>query len=175
MNRTHYSLSSTPALSVRRILFWTFWFLGIIAGVFLAAENCEDLSSLMCQVLMTPVSIVGLAATLFLPLLFLVLSILFHSPLPAYFCVLGKGIGFGYLLLLLSSCFNETFWFVSVLYLFSDACLLFVFFPVALKIVADSKASRKQLFGMYLIWTLTVGFMDIFFISPVLYGFIRLF
>lgn len=174
MNRNSTFLSFSSSALSRRCMLWFFWLSGVSAGLFLYAVSFESVFPLMCRAFMEPVSIVCLSAALFFPLVFLILSVVFHNPWPILLCVTFKGMGFGYILVFLSGCFAETFWLTSILFLFSDICLLFTSFPVCLQIISENFGSLRRLVWNYFITVVCIGCVDFLFISPLLYKLLRL-
>ena len=174
MNRNSTFLSFSSSALSRRCMLWFFWFFGVLAGMFLYAVSFESVLPLMCQAFMEPVSIVCLSVTLFLPLFCLILSVVLHNPLPILLCVTFKGMGFGYILVFLSSCFAEAFWFTSILFLFSDICLLFTLLTVCLQTISGNSVSLRRLVWNYFITVVCIGCVDSLFVSPLLYKLLRL-
>ena len=165
MNYSSIFLSGKVLRKYRFRSILLFWLLGILYGLLFSWRIGNRFSAMMCRALQTPVSIVGLTATLLFPLItFLFVSN--RSIFLAGIYVFLKGFGFGFLMHCICAFFQSVYWFVALFFLFSDISILFPYFVMLQKYCNDEfKQSYMCVLG-YVFISLLIGFLDFFFLSP---------
>lgn len=152
-----------------KILFLAFcWIFAIGIGYILARSVQEIPSSLMSRIVYEPVSIVGLAAILFLPVILSALAVRFSVPWFIYLISVLKGVCYGFTVCQLLMSYHGAAWLVSALMMFSDSCMLIPLFFFWVRHVAGTRSCLRRDTIALLFVAALVGCIDYFVISPFL-------
>ena len=164
---TKLSLRSIAGKNHYAVLwFWLLWFSGIVAGVVLSYFDRIWIPSFIGDLLVTPITVVGLLLGLAIPLLicWLVNSAKYRWIL---LFAAAKGCAYGFLIGAISSFIQRPFLFIGVLLLFTDTAMLIPFLFLFSKCIRQQKLSSKSAY-LYVITSLGVVGLDYFIISPFL-------
>lgn len=126
--------------------------------------------SLTRSVILEPVSVVGLFACVFLPLIITYFSILTNKPIFILIVCFFKAVAFGFSGMLIFRSFGTASWLIQALFLFSDSIycvvLLFLWFWRFWNVNIDN---MRDVFLCAIVGIL-VTTADYFVISPILFG-----
>jgi len=163
----HFSVSCKQALCKNKItLLAFFWTVGLFFGFYLAYLLRIPLSSLMRQVTVTPVSIVGLSCAACLPFLLSVLVVYISAPVALYFISFFKAVLYGFHI---GGCligFESSGWLMHYLLTFTDTILVLLLMVFWIfHFINNSRITKLWLLVMGCMIAITC-FIDITFISP---------
>lgn len=146
------------------------WILGLCAGCGLYHVMKPSSFLLMRSAILQPVSIVGLFASVFLPLICSYFSILTDKPIIIWIVCFLKAVAFGFSGVLVSQCFYDASWLVRFLFLFSDSCFLVVLFSLWFRRCANVCIDGYADFAFSAVLGFCIAAADYFVISPFLMG-----
>ena len=140
------------------------WILGLLASVYLLFKT--SFTSLMCSVLFTRISIIGLFVSLVLPLLlsYILLRCLhFYCILPfVFFKAFSFMCSYGSVMI----AFGNAGWLVSGMLLFSDSFLVVLLLQLWLHTASGQLYSPLIFARSYVLALLVIGCFDYFAVSP---------
>ena len=145
------------------VIFVFIWIFGILFGSCLLKPS---LSPLMCSVFSQPVSIVGLFAIFFLPLILCYFSILLNKPLIILTVCFFKAVAFGFSGILIYQTFSSAAWVAFILFLFPDYCSVLSLIILGLRYFLDAFQGRSVDFISCCFAGLLISIADLFVISP---------
>ena len=147
-----------------------FWTVGLICGflVFLCAD--ESVSSLMRRAVASPVSIVSLLISLLFPFLLSALAVFLSKPRLLLIIAFCKAFLLMYVTVCVRSAFGSAGWLVQALYMASDILTLPLLYRYWLQHIRQNGSFRFGNNAMYFLAAVAAGFLDYFYISPLLLG-----
>lgn len=159
-----------PALlnSLPELLLVTVWCAGICCGMILATRADDTYFSLMRRAAMSPVSIVGLAASAYLPFLLSAFAVYFGKHTFLYGICFVKALMFAMAAVGAELAFGSAGWLVRFLLQFSDILLLWLLFWFCLRHIRRESAGLRHHFGICTAAVMAVGSIDFCIISPFL-------
>lgn len=145
-----------------------FWCVSLLAGIYLASASNVNFPLLMRLTVDCSVSIVGLAAVLFFPLVLSAIGIFYRWPLLIVFLCIYKGMFLGFSLFGIAAAFASAGWLVNRFILFSDSVITVFLFWFWFRSVPFDLMRLKHDFilGCYL--AVFIGCLDYFIVSPFL-------
>lgn len=99
------------------------WILGLVCGLYIVSAAGDSISSLMGAICYNRVSIVGLAAVLFLPLVITAIAAYFSAPALIYIFCSFKALCVGCCLYGVVLVFGYSAWLIRLLLFFSDSII----------------------------------------------------
>ena len=150
------------------IVFSLFWIAGILFGfgLFLACKSFA-FPMMRCAV-SQQVSIVGLLCSIFLPLFCTFISHSSNKPIIILVVSFLKSASFCFSFLLATVLFGSASWLLGLLFMFSDSCILLMFFILWLWLPSCYGAKSKRIFCFSAFFGLLIAFGEYYFISPFL-------
>ena len=143
------------------------WIFGLLIGICLYKPFSF---TLMCSTVSQPVSIVGLFAIIFLPLIFSYFSFLMNKPIIILIVCFIKAVAFGFSGILISQTYASASWLVRLLFLFSDCCCVLVLFVLWFRYIHNSCKYRVSDISVSFIVGYMIAITDFIVISPFLKG-----
>ena len=165
---THIAFNEVFFLHKRKFFtLFILWLFGLFIGCNLFYTCSFSFLSLMGSVVMQPVSIVGLLASMLIPFIISYLSIITNNSIYVLIVVFLKSISFGFTCTLLEDQYLSAGWLLRFLFLFSDYC----FFPACcwfhLLGLEDKSRIRSSLI-IILLFAVVVIMVNFSIISPLL-------
>ena len=149
------------------LLLISVWIIGLFVGIHLYDPMYY---SLMCSVLLQPVTIVGLLMILFLPLISAYLSFLLHEPIISLIVCFFKAVAFGFTGCFISHKFGSGSWLMRLLFLFSDHCCVIMLFILWFCVFSSFGGRREKFDSVFFLPAVPIALLDYFVISPFLRG-----
>lgn len=164
MRALHKFLGIRKTLYTRSFLTTLTWISGLLAGVYLIYET--SFASLMCSVLFSRISIIGLFVSLVLPLLLsYILLRCFH-----FYCILPivflKAFSFMCCYGSIMIAFGNAGWLVAGMLLFSDCFLVVLLLLLWLRVASGRSCSPRFFTMSYILVSLVIGCFDYLVVSP---------
>ena len=153
--------------SFRVIILAFLWTASYIVGT-VCSYNDIYIVSMMRRAISCPVSIVGLCAVLFLPLLISVLALLFKKRTVIYIYTAIKAYFSGAAIYAVCAAFRYAGWLIRLLLLFSDtvSCVLILF--LLIRHIDDIKSSFRRDVLLSFIAVVICGCIDYLLVTPFL-------
>ena len=145
----------------------TVWFIGLFLGIGIYDPMY---SSLMCSVLLQPVSIVGLVMILFLPLFSVYVSLILNKPIISVIVCFLKAVSFGFTGCLITHNYGNASWLVRLLFLFSDHCCVILLFVFWFYFFCSFASNRTKYHSVFFLIAVLIAMFDYFVISPFMRG-----
>lgn len=147
------------------------WLAGFCVGCCIFCVCEPFFLSLMRSLIVQPVSIVGLLASVFLPFLLTYYSIVTNNDFYFLITCFSKALCFGFTGAYISAAFLSAGWLLRFLFLFSDCCTLPLLFLIWFSIPNTSDRSLMKLkFWRCVLLSLVVAITDFWVVSPFLSG-----
>lgn len=156
-----------------RIRFWLLaicWIVSITLGYLLAFTLQGTLLSMMDRLVRKPISIVGLAVILFLPIILSVVSIRFSVYGFIYMIAFLKGVCYGFCIYQLLIAYGDAAWMLGALVMFSDSCMLTPLFLFWIRHLDGDKSHLRRDVTVLFFIAIAIGLIDYFAVSPFLFG-----
>lgn len=151
----------------RKLLILAFcWIFAIGIGYILARSVREIPVSLMSRIVREPVSIVGLAVILFLPVIFSAIAVRFSASWFIFLISFLKGVCYGFCICQLLIAYHDASWLISALVMFSDSCMLIPLFFYWIRHIDGTRLCLWRDTIALLIVATVVGCIDYIVISP---------
>ena len=163
MARFLYHGFSRTHRRIHRLILAIFFTFGLLSGVFLFLRADNSFLFLMYRAASCRVSIIGLAATLYLPFLFSAFAVSFRRPSLLRVFAFLKALCFSYIGMGILTAYGSSGWLALPLLMFSDICSLPILWVYWLRQLGPGRAREEFHF---LIWLSVIGSLDYFIISP---------
>lgn len=140
-----------------------------VAGLIVGYCYCEPyFLPLMHSAVLQPVSIVGLLACIFLPLICSYFSFLTDKPVIIMIVCFIKAVAFGFSGSLISQCFYTASWMIRFLFLFSDCCVMLLLWILWLRRFSNSHITGMKDISVCAVLCAGIAAADYFLISPIM-------
>lgn len=153
--------------SFRVVFLAFFWTASLIYGVYISAQDLSVVS-LMRLLPYCQVSIVGLIAVSFLPLLITIVCAYYRKPIVIYSILVCKGFLSGYCIGGLASAYSSAGWLIDILLLFSDSCITVILFWFWYRHLIRNEHSLKRDGAIAIVSALVICLIDYFIVTPFL-------
>ena len=151
-----------------RILFGFVFLGGLLLGALLAPYAAEDYYLLMRRAAGSPVSIVGLFASILLPFLIAAYAVFISKPVLLYAVCFCKAVLFSFCCRGIQLSFGSAGWLVLILMQFSDLCMLPVLCWFSFRHLGNGTHQLKRDFAIVCLIGFAVGILDYCMVSPFL-------
>ena len=142
------------------------WFLGLVFGCYFSVLLEPYFLSLMHSYLIQPVSIVGLCACIFFPLLLTYFSLFTDRTVLILAVCFSKALAFAFSASLIIRYFGEAGWLMQCLVLFSDTCYSLVLMALWLYCLQALALAKYKSLCVCSILALLIAATDYYIISP---------
>ena len=165
-------LSNKPAFrcSWCAIILAFSWIAGLLCGLFFVSKAAEPLSLLMHTAVYNHITLFGLAAVLFLPLIASAAAVYLGAHILIFPICFIKSFAFGVCLCGVSVAFGSAGWLVRVLLLFSDSCMIVVLLWFWYRHLTGDRSVLRRDTVLCAAVALFVGLVDYLFVSPFFAG-----
>lgn len=142
------------------------WIFALGLGYILACSTQEITPSLMHRIVREPVSIVGLAGMLFLPVILSAIAARFSMSWLMFLIAMLKGVCYGFCTYQLLIAYCDAAWLFRFLLMFSDSCMLIPLFAFWIRHLNGSNLYLRRDTIVLLLVSFAVGCIDYLAVSP---------
>lgn len=144
------------------------WILGFVFGMLYAHAAGDIVSALMRTAVCSRVSIVGLLASVFFPLIISAIAAYFSVPAVFISVAFLRAFSYGFCLWGVSAAYGSAGWLIRLLLLFSDSCTAVSLLWFCVRHLSGDRNSLKKDFVVCTVMASFVCCVDYFFVSPFL-------